>query len=90
MKRIRGHDPARQFRQYSGGLSVEHSGQDSDDAWKQRQQQHEADHDDQIGQRHARDVAEPVIRQALDDEQVEGGAAQRRLSRRFTRLREET
>ena len=36
-----------------------------------KQQQHEADHEDQVGQRHPRDIAEPVIRQALDDERVE-------------------
>src|SRR6266545_6634086 len=57
--------------QREGGLSVEKSGQDRDDARKKRQQQHEADHDDEVGQRHPCDIAEPVIRQALDDEQVE-------------------
>jgi hypothetical protein len=66
---------------------VEHSGQDGDDAWTQRQQQHEADHDDQIGQRHARDLGEPVIRQALDDEQVE--ADRRRDLRHLDREHEE-
>ncbi len=41
--------PSNSLPQREGGLSVEKSGQDRDDARKKRQQQHEADHDGQVG-----------------------------------------
>ena len=56
-------------------LPVQNPRQDRDDAGPQRQQQHEADHDDQVRHGDASDVAEAILGEALDHEEVESRPA---------------